>query len=195
MLWAQLENIPDKVWYIGGAVVGVVFLLMIVRAILSSKTGHDPDRGLGENLGEFPPPPHSPKGSRRLTVNGLAVRLRLVVVSPTGKQHGRMSPDEVGEMLDDLVRGISEVVEADKPRIKVWPPQLSQAGFAPTFHRQMTTPDPKGAKSRWVLAAGVAKVGGKPLLLGLALLADTPTKLGQLTLDGTEWAETLRIER
>jgi hypothetical protein len=152
----------------------------------------NPEQGLGENLREFPPAPGVPS-SRRLTVHGVPVRVRLVVVAPTGRQQEDIAPDQIAGILDDIHRGLARFLREDRPRVKVWPPQLSVAGFAPTFHRLVRSPDPKGKPSRWILVAGPAKVGGRPILLGLALYADEPVKMGQLILDTTDWLEALRI--
>ena len=39
-------------------------------------------------------------------------------------------------LLDLVMRGLGDVAKADQPRVKVWPSQLSNKGFAPTFARQ-----------------------------------------------------------
>ena len=101
-------------------------------------------------------------------MNGEPVRVRLVVVAPTGKQQDPITPDDVPELLDDVVRGLGGFVKADKPRVRVWPPQLSVAGFAPTFHRLVESPDAGKQSSRWVKLAGPARTGKRPILLGLA---------------------------
>ena len=81
------------------------------------------------------------------------------------------------------------------PRVRVWPPQLSVAGFGPTFHRLIKSPDPGSNLSRWVKLAGPARTGKRPILLGLAVLADDPMKLGDVQVETTEWGELLQIER
>jgi hypothetical protein len=145
---------------------------------------------LAETLAEYPPPP--PPGPRRLTVLGQPVRVRLVVVAPVGTTV--VSAEAAESLLDEVYRGLGAVIARDKPRVKVWPRQLSNTGFAPTFHRLVQSPDAPGSPSRWVLAAGVARAGQKPFLLGLALLADGPSTLGQLTFEPKQWAEQLQIQ-
>jgi hypothetical protein len=147
---------------------------------------------LKEVLADYPPPP-SQAGPRRLTVEGMPVRLRLVVVAPVGKEHP-VRADEVEDLLEATLRGLKGIVLEDRPRIRVWPPQLSKQGFAPTFHRETEKPEAEGRPSRWVLVAGPAAAGRRPILLGLALWADAPNTLGRLTLDTTRWGEVLRIQ-
>ena len=99
------------------------------------------------------------------------------------------------ELLDDVLRGLGRFVAADKPRVRVWPPQLSVAGFAPTFHRLVGVAGRRPGASRWVKLAGPARTGKRPILLGLAVLADEPVKLGDVQVETTEWGELLRVER
>src|SRR5262245_29152936 len=195
MLWAQFENLAQEkwIWYAAGGIAALIVIVVLFKN-LGRRRRHDPEGRLSEDLSEYPSPPAG-KGMRRLTINGMPVRVRLVVVAPTGKQHQSITPEDVPDLLDDLCRGISTVLRADKPRIRIWPPQLSLAGFAPTFHRLIKAPSGKGNKSAWVLVAGPTRASGKPILLGMALLAEEPTRLGQVTLEGADWNETIRVER
>ena len=198
MIWAQADDLVEKLadnWVpITVGVGALVAVLALLRIAAGRKRPHpDLERALRENLAEYPPPP--PASTRRLTVNGTPVRVRLVVVAPTGKQQDPIPPDDVRGVLDDVFRGLGKYVMADRPRVRVWPPQLSVAGFAPTFHRLVASPDAGGQPSRWVKLAGPARTGKRPVLLGLAVLADEPTKLGDVQVETTEWGELLHIER
>ena len=81
------------------------------------------------------------------------VRLRYVVVAPVGKK----PIGKVDSVLEQVFRGLGEVAIDDHPRVRLWPPQLSTAGFAPTFFRLTKRPDPPGRASRWILLAGPAR--------------------------------------
>jgi hypothetical protein len=177
----------------GGAAAGVLLaLLALVFLLRPRKTRVDPERGLAEDLSTYPPAPGKP-GPLRLTLHGHPVRLRLVVVAPVGKraiaEGGAVEP-----LLDRVLRGLGEVARQDKPRVRVWPPQLSNQGFAPAFVRLTNRPDPSGQPSHWVLAAGSVRAAGKPVLLGLALFADGDTNLGNITLNDAQWTEALQIQ-
>jgi hypothetical protein len=199
MLWAQAEDVTDRIrdnWIWAAVVVGLIIALFVIARIAGSRKKKPPDleKALREDLRGYPPPPAT-NAPRRLTVNGEPVRLRLVVVAPTGKLQEPITPDQVPELLDEVFRGLGGYVQSDKPRIKIWPPQLSVAGFAPTFHRLVQSPDPEGSPSQWVKLAGPARTRQHPILLGLALLADQPCKLGDLHVETTEWGELLYIPR
>jgi hypothetical protein len=197
MLWAQAEFI-DKLkenWIFAAMGLGVLVALFVVFKIATGrKKPHvDIERGQRESLVEYPPPP--PAGVRQLSANGVPVRLRLVVISPTGKAQAPISLDDVPDLLDDVLLGLGAFVRSDKPRVKLWPPQLSVAGFAPTFHRLVKSPDEGIKSSRWVKLAGPARTGRRPILLGLALLADEPCKLGDVHVEATEWGKLLQVGR
>jgi hypothetical protein len=173
----------------GAGAVGGVFVLFVVIVFLRRGKPANPEAGLAEDLSTFPA---APKGQRhyQLLVMSQPVRLRLVVVAPVGKK----PLGKVDSVLEQVFRGLGEVSIDDKPRIRVWPPQLSSTGFAPTFFRLTKRPDPDGKPSRWILLAGPARAGGMPVLIGLGVQTDSPTRTGLVTLSETQWNEVLRVE-
>ncbi|HKB40681.1 MAG TPA: hypothetical protein VKD72_29920 [Gemmataceae bacterium] len=180
------------------AVAGLIVLVVLVfvltalwRAVAGGR-GRIDEGTLKEKLSELPMPPGNP-GPRRLTVEGIPVRVRLVVVAPIGKDHPVVEADVEG-LVDGVLRGMRDILAEDGPRVRIWPPQLSRQGFAPTFHRETEKPEAEGRPSRWILVAGPASVERKPILLGLALWADAPNTLGRVTLDASRWGEVLRIQ-
>lgn len=180
-----LPGDPKIYGVVGGGALAVVFFFLVFRG----KKKHDPEAGLAEDLGEYPPPPRA--GKHRLLVQGSPMRLRLVVVAPVGKKDFAKGGD-VEPILDEVVPGLAEIAEADKPRVRVWPAQLTVPGFPPSFWR--LTEKPSGQAGNWVLVAGAARANGQPVLLGLALWTDKPTKKGQLVLEPNQWSEALRVE-
>ena len=198
MIWAEANDLIESVrrsWVLIAVGIGLVVAVLVLIRIATGRKRKPPDleKNQREDLAEYPPPPAAP--GRRLTVNGNPVRLRLVVIAPAGKQHAALTADDVPDVLDDVFRGLGGYVAADKPRVRVWPPQLSAAGFAPTFHRLVTSPDAERTASRWMKLAGPARTGKRPILLGLAVLADEPVQLGDVQVETTEWGELLHIER
>lgn len=179
--------------YIFGAAAVVVLLvvLVVLKNVLFRKPKVDPDAGLDEDLAEYPPPPA--KGTHQLMFEGRPVRLRLVVLAPSGN-NVRITADQAEGVLEAVLPGLGGVADLDRPRIKVWPPQLSQAGFAPTFERHVTRPEPKGKPSKWILVAGPAKAGAKPILVGLALLAGEPSTRGGVHVNMSQWPELFRVK-
>ena len=189
-------EVKDLAIYGGAGLGGLVVLLILVKAFSGGKKKphKDLEKGQREDLDDYPDAPPS-NGGRRLVIDGVDVRLRLVVVAPVGTQKDAIDFDGVPELLDDLLRGLGAFCKSDRPRIRVWPAQLSVAGFAPTFFRLVSSPDDDGQKSHWIRVAGPIKIGGMPYLLGLALHADEASKLGAIALQPTEWVKHLQIEK
>jgi hypothetical protein len=181
------DNQTLMLWGAGAAALAVA--LFVVVRWLRRKKPVDPEEGLAEDLASIGPPE---RGRRhyRLLVYGQPVRLRLAVVAPVGKN----PLGKVDSVLEQVLRGLGEAALDDKPRLRAWPPQLSVAGFAPTFFRRTRRPDPPGGPSRWILLAGPARAGGARVLVGLAVYADAPSTTGLLTLGETQWADVLRVE-
>jgi hypothetical protein len=174
------------------AVIVLIILLAVLRALAGGKrpTAHR-EEGLEENLAEYPPPPRP--GPRQLVVDGTPARVRLVVIAPVGKT-AKIDAGKAEALLEHVLRGLGGVVQHDKPRVRIWAPQLSHQGFAVSFQRLTHKPEPEGRASRWALLAGQARVGERYILLGLALLSDEKTSIGRLTLEPDQWTEMLRIK-
>lgn len=171
-------------------VIGV--LLVLGRALVGGKR-KDPEAGLREDLAEYPPPPRLPANAWQLIYQGEPVRVRLVVVAPVGKTQIKI--DDVPDLLDGVVRGFSEVISTDKPRVRVWPMPLSVTGFAQYFQRLIDYPSDADEAARWITVAGPVKAGPQQFVLGLALYADEPTPLGRAALQAEEWKANLQLER
>jgi hypothetical protein len=184
----QLQNSPNLKLYIGAG--AVVVVLVVIALMRRGKRPVDPEHGLSENLAGFPPAPGQP-GRRRLVVHGQPMRLRLIVVAPTGKKP--LSTEDAEALVGSMIRGMDEILKADRPRVRVWPVQYSNIGFAQSFFRRVLRPEARGRMSQWVRVAGPAKSGATPILLGLALMADEPTDVDELSLDGNEWLDVLQV--
>ncbi len=179
--------------------VGGLLVLLILWLLLRGLFGGRSRRGVRdgprqvsrEDLEAIPPPPPS-SGDMQLTVEGLPVRLRLVVVAPAGTAY-EIAPETVPEILDQVVPGLAEALQRDQPQTRVWPGQLSYEGFANTFHRSTPIPEGEKSPSRWAMLAGRADLEGRKVLVGLALQAIRPNSVGRRTLKGHEWATVLRV--
>src|SRR5262249_41861750 len=176
-------------WYLMLAFAAVVALLVVgfvLRKFFGLFKGkkRDEDKPLRENLAEYPPPPKP--GPRKLQVEGSNARLRLIVIAPVGKA-AKLDANKAASLLEHVVRGLGAVAGQDKPRIKIWPPQLSHQGFSETFFRVVTSPDKPGKASRWTLMSGRAKVGESYILLGLVLLTDEATNVGPVRPQPEGW--------
>lgn len=172
---------------VGGAVLLLLLLILWVRR--GRRPRLDPEAGLIENLGDYPP---AGPGPQRLFLQGQPVRLRLVVLAPMGKRplpaNGAVEP-----LLDQVLRGLGDIARQDRPRLRVWPPQLSAQGFGPTFFRLSRRPEQAGKPTPWVLAAGPVRAGGQQFLLGVAVCGEGPIEFGNVSLQANQWNEIFRI--
>jgi hypothetical protein len=187
-------------WWVFAGVAALIVLLLVLallKGLVRALFGRRPrpvelDLGPRENLDEYPLPAE-PWGPRRLTVEGVPVRLRLVIVAPMGKQ-STIQEGAVEELLDQFLWGLGAITRTDRPKVRIWPPQLSHQGFAVAFHRTTPRPEPPGQPSRWILIAGQTPPRPRPFLLGVALWADEPVYIGRSTLEPGRWADVLRIQ-
>jgi hypothetical protein len=187
-----------------GAAVAVVAAALVILVIwrIAVATGRRRRRSapefdetsLMEDLASLPSPPELPAGGVRLSVRGVPVRVRLVVLAPLGRG-GVLSKDDAVPLLDQVVRGLGELTRQDKARVRVWPTQISGAGFHPRFMRLVPRPEGINEASRWVHVAGTARLGSQQILVGLALLAKNPVNLQGLALEPDGWYDLLRIEK
>jgi hypothetical protein len=176
------------------AIVGLIALsiLLAILKFLFGRKKKVSTPNLEEDLTEYPDLKAS-TGDRQLRVEGVPVRLRLVVVAKAGTAADDIDLDELGDILEKIVPGLKTIYKADKPRVKQWPAQVSYQGFATHFHRNMLTGEKEGKESRWVLVAGRAKLGKNQIMLGLAMQSIKTNIIGNLTVDSHQWASTLRV--
>jgi hypothetical protein len=180
---------------LGIVLVGVLLLLAVlaalIRVVFGRKTPVPKPPNLEEDLSTYPPLQTS-GGDRRLTVEGVPVRLRLVVLAPAGKQ-STVEPEKVEEILERILPGLGGICRYDKPRVRIWPIQLSYEGFTKHFHRNTLVTQEEGGLTPWVVVAGRAKLGRNQVMVGLGLQALKPTTVGRLTLEAHEWESKLRV--
>src|SRR5262245_43256456 len=203
--WESLFNLlPDSArdygWAILAATAAVLLLLLwaifdrlILRPLFGRRSGPVPgEEHLRVDVTRLPAvaPPNS---SRRLLAEGVPVRVRLVVLAPLGQGRSHSLPEDPTTLFDRVLPGLGAVVREDGALVKLWPAQVSRAGFAPKFHALVSTPDAPDASSRWVLAAGPVRAGDRQFSLGLALEADEPCYLGRQTVTPDRWTWLLRI--
>ena len=188
-------------WWLVIAIVVMILLLIagrffrrLGRALFRGRIKpRDWDRELREILDDCPLPVR-PQGERCLTVYHIPVRLRLVVVAPPGSEL-EVDALAVERLLDQVVPGMVQIAERDRPRIRVWPGQISQQGFINTFHRCTIKAEGDNQPSRWVLVAGRVQLGRQVVLLGLGLWAEQANSIGRLTLEPHQWLDVLRLRK
>jgi len=191
------ESMRDYALWITLGVVGLgsILVLLVLVAILrfllrGKRKAENKEPSLREDLDEYPELKKS-SGDRQLRAEGVPVRLRLVVVAPAGTA-SEIDVDELAETLEKILPGLGAIYQNDKPRVKVWPTQVSHHGFANHFHKMVITGS-EGEPTRWALVAGRVKLGKQQIMLGVALQSIKPNTLGRRTVDSHEWASILRV--
>jgi hypothetical protein len=196
----HVRNLLDvEVWWLIFLTAGLLLLLilgLLLRRLFRSlfrrpDSTRDWERDLREDLDACPLPTRPP-GERILYAYHVPVRLRLAIVAVPGKEVD-VDATAVEKLLERILPGLGAICERDRPRIRVWPQQLSQQGFVAAFHRCTPRHEPDGEPSRWVLIAGRALVGRQPVLLGLGLWADEPHTVGRVNLEPHQWLDVLRL--
>ena len=199
-----IEALPEDVgawlegwgWYVVLGVAAFIVLLLLLGLLsflrkLFARQRQIPGQNLEEHFAQYPPLKPS-SGDRRLTIEGVPVRLRLVVVAPAGTESG-FDDQRIDKLLDRILPGLGGIFNADKPRVRIWPTQLSHEGFANHLHRNTIIPEGDGQLSKWAVVAGRAKLDDCHVMLGLGLEALKPTTIGRKTIDAHEWDVMLRV--
>jgi hypothetical protein len=182
-----------------GAVALIVLLLLIgIVDLIWIKLFRNRRRipqaaGPEEDLRQLPPP-LLPAGDKQFSVYHVPARVRLIVAAPAGVGKG-LDEKQVKKLLERVWPGVREVLAVDKPRVRVWPAQLSQQGFALAFHRHLLKPDAQANASPWISVAGKASLEGETLMLGLVFWSQEKTTFGQLTLEPHQWRDVIRLDR
>jgi hypothetical protein len=191
------EEVRDYATFIlgGGVCLVALLLLLIVISLAKFLFGRKPEPAKGPKLEEdltTYPELKTSSGDRQLRVEGVPVRLRLVVVAPAGTA-SEVDVEKLPAVFEEIVLGLGEIYKHDKPRVRVWPTQVSYQGFGTHFHRNMLTGQKEGEQTRWVMVAGRVKVGKQQMMLGLAMQTIKPNTIGRRTIDAHEWATVLRV--
>jgi hypothetical protein len=151
-----------------------------------------PQPKLDEDLSSYPAPSFGP-ARRRLMIEGVPARIRLVVLAPAGTGE-RIDENGLKDMLNRVLWGLGAIVEQDQPQIRIWPPQLSSHGFPAVFHRLAHTKEGDAEPSRWILLGGATPPRPRTVLLGLGLWTDEPTTIGRLSMEPRDWALSLHVQ-
>ena len=199
-----IDNVPEDLanwlsgwgWYVVLGV-GAFIALMLLLGLLSflrrlfARTPALPAENLEERFAEYPPLKPS-TGDRRLTIEGVPVRLRLVVVAPAGSE-SEFDDEKIDKLLDRILPGLGGVFNADRPRVRIWPMQLSHEGFTKHLHRNTIIPEGERQLSPWAVVAGMAKLDDCQVMLGLGLQALKRTTIGRKSIGAHEWDVLLRV--
>ncbi len=140
---------------------------------------------------------HGPSTSGdHLVLFGVPVRLVVLVMAPSGREGGDLSKNELPGLVNHIVPGLLDVVAADQPLFRRWPPQLSSQGFMHSFFGNMALPGRRGVGTPWCSVAGRFETTDRTFLVGIVLCAREPNSMSETTVEQPgRWLEVLRVQK
>jgi hypothetical protein len=169
---------------------GLILLGLVWRAFSRRKKVDTADEIADFHLGLLAPAPVVERPP--LLFEGQPVRLRFIAMAPPGRNMV-LTADMAEGILQSIFYGLGPAFRVESPHVKVWPPQLSQTGFAPVFFRHVIRPEAPGAPSHWILLAGSARSAGRIVLLGMALEVAEPSLRGNVVMKIEQWSDKFRV--
>jgi hypothetical protein len=123
------------------------------------------------------------------------MRLAVIVLAPAGRDRTLPPPEDLHEVVEAIVPGLSKVIAAHKPVVYRWPTQLSTQGFAHSFFANVKLPGDGGKGTPWCSAAGVFRFQGQVTLAGLVMCAESAIHFGRRKIEEEEkWLDVLRVK-
>ena len=195
-LLAQLEDLPREYIAGGAAVVGVIGLILLVRFLRRRRAPALPppiDLTIDlAKLGDGGPP----AGNLSLELYNVPVRLAALIVAPAGRGAQLPAGMEPRALAEEIVPGLTEIVELHKTRLYEWPAQLSTQGFSNVLFANVRLPGDRGKGTPWSVIAGRVEAGQQSFLAGVVVCAGAPNSLGQFVMERPgQWLDLLRVRR
>ena len=186
-------NIEVQIAILLGVVLLVVGgLWLLLRKSPAKEAAAPPDLRVDvKRLGLEGPPRQGPQ----LEFYGVPVRLAAVILAPAGRIAQLPTPETLTACLNNLLPGLGELAAQQQAIIKLWPSQLSTAGFISSFYYNVELPD-GGKGTPWSTAAGRFDDGSQQLLAGVLCAAAKPNSYGQVEVKHLgQWMDVLRVKK
>jgi len=181
----------------GGAVCAGILFLAWLLWLLRRRNAALPEPGWLDlsidvaALGDRGPPSQGP----RLEFYGTPVRLAVFVVAPAGRDGSLPAGGQLGQLVEQLVPGLTAILQSQQPLIRRWPGQLSSSGFIHAFFNHVALPGDRGKSTAWCSVAGKFRADGQVYLAGLVACAADANGLGQLEIQHEgQWNDVVRIK-
>ena len=194
-LKAAAESLPASFWIgvaVGVVLAGAVLLWRIFRRRKARGLAAPTDLTIRlDSLSQLGPPEAGPS----LEFYYIPVRLAAVILAPVGRVHDLPPPSQLPEIFDAILPNLARIVQAQQPLVRYWPAQVSVRGFANLLFAHVRLPGEGGKGTPWSAAAGIVKLHGQRLMVGLILRAASSNSLGQVVIDREEnWLGCLRVK-
>jgi hypothetical protein len=199
----QLQKVAQSASGIpmGQIITGVVILVVIAVAVVVIKRltarkveAPEPPPNLKMDVASLPRV-RPPMGGPTLHCVHVPVRLAVLVLAPAGRIRELPPREQLSQVVENIVPGLSRVLSTHAPLVRYWPGQMAVRGFANTFFTNVKLPGDGGKGTPWCSVAGVFKVDGQPMMAGLVMTAETPANIGQIVVEReTQWLDFLRVK-
>ncbi|MEN6458692.1 MAG: hypothetical protein ABFC63_07155 [Thermoguttaceae bacterium] len=135
-----------------------------------------------------------PAGLPAIEFYNLPVRVAAVVLAPVGPHSELPSDEQLDALLAAVLPGLDQIVTRHRPVIRRWPHQVSARGFARLLFSNAKLPGNYGKGTPWSSVAGMARVEGQPVMVGMVLRAASANSLGQTVIEAEhQWLGCLRV--
>lgn len=136
-----------------------------------------------------------PNGFPMAEFYNVPVRVAAVVFAPAGRVRELPPDDQLLHCLDAVVPGLDKVAALHRPIVRRWANQVSVRGFSHLFFSNVQLPGTAGKGTPWTSVAGVFKMQGQAVMVGLVLRADRPNSFSQTVVESEEqWINCLRVK-
>lgn len=200
------DFLNDGGWWLVVAVVVVLSFIWLRKLLLLGRRLFRPrkrkkkgrtvryDIDLREDISELQHV-YTEEAPQRLTIKGIAGRLRLIVLSQASRTEEGLSEEMVDPILDWIRPGLSAITEHDVPRIRLWPPHHTAEGFDLAFAQNVPIPLKRGQRSPWVLVSGRVQIGAVKINVGLAFYLDQLTSEHHVKIREGSWLDVISIQK
>lgn len=185
---------PDLITLLGGVL--IVLLIAAVAFFVFRRRPKAPPPPPDLRIDVRSRPLEYVPDSPRLSIQGVPVRLAVVVLASAGRAQQIPPSERWAELFQSVVPGLADVVNTHAPQIITWPPQLSAVGFNQVFFRNLLLPGDRGRGTPWCALAGPARASdGRVFLIGLVMQAGEAVYLSCQTVQHeTEWRKFLEVK-
>ncbi|HAN99356.1 MAG TPA: hypothetical protein DCQ98_18895 [Planctomycetaceae bacterium] len=129
----------------------------------------------------------------RLELLGTRSRLAVLVLAPVGRGTPFPSREHWRDVVDQVVPGLSRVLDHHRPVFRRWPEQVSQHGFMHAFFHAMRSATDGSERSNWSRLAGRVEWRGSPILIGMVLRTDSPQRESTEVEHAGRWLDLLKV--
>lgn len=137
-----------------------------------------------------------PVDQPRVLLHGTPVRLVLCALAPAGRATPLPAATLVPALVDELAPGLGAALLPHGTHVHVWPPQLSERGFARAFAAALRLPRDPQQRACWILVTGRLQSAHGGLLVGLACRAASPQRTTHVAVErDDQWRRTIEVLR